>query len=64
MSPEPLCGEKLYHRADKINKDGGVSGLCFKRPRAINLRKALWTIRDEATTCPKCLKVMEWRRRA
>lgn len=55
--PPPL--RKKYHKAALIRADGGVSALCFKRPRAIDLRRALWTLRDEAVTCPKCLKVLQ-----
>lgn len=52
---------KVYHRASKIAPNGDVSALCFARPRAIDLSKALWTIRDEAVTCPKCLAEMDRR---
>ena len=54
--PFPLA--KLYHKAGKMRSDGAVSALCFARPRAIDLTRALWTIRPEAVTCPKCKKVM------
>jgi hypothetical protein len=46
--------EKIRHRAKLISKNGGVSPLCAKRPKKINLAKESWTIRDEAVTCPKC----------
>ena len=52
---------KIYHRADKMDPDGNVSALCFKRPKAIDLSKASWTIRDEAVTCPKCRKIIQER---
>jgi len=55
MRLEPKA--KLYHRAKYIS-DRGVSALCFPKPRAIDLRKALWTIVDASVTCPKCLKLM------
>lgn len=45
---------KIYHMAAKINEAGNVSALCYARPRAIDLRKASWTIRPEAVTCRKC----------
>ena len=48
----------LYHMADKINENGDVSALCFKRPRAIDLSKTRWTNRPEAVTCKKCLNQM------
>lgn len=50
--------QRLYHFAAKIRDDGAVSPLCAKTPRAIDLTQALWTIRREAVTCPKCLAVM------
>ena len=49
---------KPYHRANELSSSGEVSALCFKQPRAIDLSKSLWTIRDEAVTCPKCLKLI------
>ena len=36
--------QKLYHKAHLMNPNGGVSALCFKTPRAIDLRKGLWTL--------------------
>jgi hypothetical protein len=45
---------KTYHYADKVNYQGGVSALCYATPRRIDLKRALWTIRPEAVTCPKC----------
>lgn len=51
---DPYHDQKVYHLASKINANGEVSALCFKTPRAINLERALWTTRIEATTCPKC----------
>ena len=50
--------QKVYHRAALIS-DNGVSALCYKRPRAINLKTHLWTTTDYAVTCKKCLKLME-----
>ena len=52
---------KIYHRADKVNRNGGVSALCFAKPRAINLTRALWTLRDEAVTCKKCKLILAWK---
>jgi hypothetical protein len=46
---------KRYHMAAKINPEGGV---CFARPRAIDLRRATWTLRAEAVTCPKRMAVL------
>jgi hypothetical protein len=50
---------RKVHRADKVAENGGVSALCFKRPRAIDLSRASWTIRPEAVTCPRCKKLQE-----
>lgn len=55
---------KIYHRADKINKNGAVSALCFLKPKRINLSKELWTLRDEAVTCEKCLAIIKLRSNA
>jgi len=49
---------KLYHMADKVNQRGGVSALCFAKPKAIDLTRALWTNRKEAVTCKKCLAIL------
>ena len=54
MSKYPY--EKVYHYANLISDDGQVSALCFARPRPIDLRRASWTNRREAVTCPKCLR--------
>ncbi len=57
-STGPPPAEKRYHMIDKIRPDGAVSALCFKRPRAINLKVSTWTNRREAVTCRKCLAKM------
>ena len=49
---------KIYHRAKLISVNGDVSPLCAKTPRKINLAKELWTNRDEAVTCPRCLRII------
>ncbi len=59
--PDPYHDRKLYHMADKINARGGVSALCYAEPRVINLRRARWTLRPEAVTCPACRKKLEER---
>ena len=51
--------KKMQHMADKINPRGGVSALCFSKPRAINLATATWTLRPEAVTCKKCMAIMK-----
>lgn len=45
---------KIYHRGSLVNDNGDVSALCFATPHAIDLKKAMWTNRDEGVTCPKC----------
>lgn len=47
---------KRYHFAALISLDdrGYVSALCSETPRPINPKRAMWTIRKEAVTCPKC----------
>lgn len=51
--------EKVYHYGKHVNGNGDVSALCFKKPRAIDLRKALWTIRPAAVTCRRCLAALK-----
>lgn len=46
----------IYHRAKLVTKDGNVSPLCAETPKALDLRKEKWTIRDDAVTCVKCLQ--------
>lgn len=54
-APKP----RVYHRAKKMNAAGQVSARCFVKPRPINLkRRVSWTLRDQDTTCPKCLKII------
>lgn len=53
IDPKP----KIYHRAYLMSAQG-VSALCFRRPRSIDLRRATWTNRDEAVTCKKCLAII------
>ena len=55
---DPYHDKKLYHFTAKINANGDVSALCYKVPRAINLKIALWTNRSEAVTCPKCKRAL------
>ncbi len=45
---------KIIHRAAKIAGDGRVSPLCAEKPRAINLKRATWTLQPDVVTCPKC----------
>jgi hypothetical protein len=49
---------KTIHKAGKINQLGGVSAICFKSPRSIDLQRATWTICDEAVTCRICLAIL------
>ena len=56
---DPYHDHKKYHKAALFGQDGSVSALCFSRPRAIDLSRALWTIVDDAVTCKKCLRAMK-----
>jgi hypothetical protein len=49
---------KTYHFAAKVNAAGGVSALCYRTPRAIDLTKASWTNRKKAVTCKACLALL------
>lgn len=55
---DPYHDRKKYHMADKWDLTGQVSALCFAKPRAIDLTVALWTMRPEAVTCAKCLRLL------
>jgi hypothetical protein len=63
MRRDPYHDEKIYHFAAKINANGDVSALCYKVPRAINLKITLWTNRPEAVTCQKCKRALAARAR-
>lgn len=52
---------KPIHMADKVNPRGGVSAICFARPRPIDLKRATWTTSARAVTCPKCIDVLDER---
>ena len=52
MNPRPV------HLAKKIRPDGAVSPQRAKTPRALNLKVATWTLREEAVTCRKCLDLI------
>ncbi|RKY06325.1 MAG: hypothetical protein DRP56_07625 [Planctomycetota bacterium] len=54
-----MRANRKYHFAAKIRNDGAVSALCFKVPRAINLKVALWTTDKSAVTCKKCLALLK-----
>lgn len=62
MRADPYHDRKIYHMADKVNGKGGVSALCFGRLQAINLRVVGWVTREDAVTCPKCLKIISQRK--
>jgi hypothetical protein len=48
---------KPVHYANLMREDGAASALCFAKPHPIDLRRASWTNRREAATCPKCLRL-------
>lgn len=54
MAPASEPG-KPVHKAALIGKGSKVSPLCAARPRAIDLRRATWTLRWAAVTCERCL---------
>lgn len=58
----PLPPPRSRHRGDKINEHGEVSALCFKRPRAIDMKRASWVLSDSGVTCPKCLLAINARK--
>jgi hypothetical protein len=56
--PGPAPRRKVCRAPHLISDDGAVSALCFAAPRAIDLRRATWTNRREAVTCPKCRRLL------
>lgn len=58
MSDAPYHDRKPYHLATLINQRGGVSALCYAKPKAIDLKRACWTTDETAVTCRKCLMVL------
>lgn len=49
--------KRVFHKAKLISQTGDVSPVCADVvPRAINLKKASWTLRWEAVTCRACLR--------
>lgn len=61
MECPPLPPARVRHRGHKIDMKGRVSALCFSRPRAIDLQRATWVMRDDGVTCPKCRALIEAR---
>lgn len=49
---------KVIHRAKHVSPTGRVSPLCAPKPRAIDLTRAGWTLRDDAVTCPRCAAII------
>jgi hypothetical protein len=58
MTPNPYHDRKKYHMA-KLIGDGGVSPLCAKTPRKINLHRESWTTHKKMVTCKQCLALMD-----
>ena len=56
---DPYHDTKPYHYASCVDGKGGVSALCFPKPKAINLKVASWTIREKAVTCNKCRSLLK-----
>ena len=56
VGPPPRV--RKYHYAAKVRGDGRVSALCFPQPRAIDLKRALWTTDPAAVTCAACSKLL------
>lgn len=55
---DPYHDRKPIHLAKHMAPDGGVSPLCAKTPRALNLKVATWTLDRNAVTCPRCKKLL------
>jgi hypothetical protein len=46
------------HMVSKINHEGLVSALCYKKPRPIPMTET-WTTTPEFVTCKKCMVILE-----
>lgn len=55
MKKDIYRDNKIYHMADLVNENGGVSALCYKKPKSISLKQASWTTDKNLVTCKKCL---------
>lgn len=56
----PSHDKKKYHLAKLFTQRGHVSPLCARiQPRKLDLKKELWTIRPEAVTCKKCMRIIK-----
>lgn len=55
MTDDPYHDRKIIHWARLISPQGQVSPWCAASPRALNLRRAKWTLDRSAVTCRKCL---------
>ena len=62
MSLGEIRIEEIYHMASLVNPKGEISALCYKRPHAIDLSKACWTLCPEDVTCPRCRKILREQR--
>lgn len=50
---------KPCHKAELGRGDGKISPLCAKKPRALNLGIATWTLVNKFVTCPRCIALLE-----
>ena len=57
-APRGTPKQRVRHKAKHIRMDGAVSALCFKVPRAIDMKVASWVLRDEAVTCRRCKEIL------
>lgn len=51
--------KRLVHMGSGVRADGAVSARCFASPRAIDMKRATWTLRAEAVTCPRCSAILK-----
>ncbi len=45
---------RIRHLARFVDEWGNVSPWCAKKPRALDMKKAIWTNRLDAVTCKRC----------
>lgn len=49
------AGLVFYDRALRKNR---MTSRCSKNGKAINLRRATWTVRPDLVTCPRCKAIL------
>jgi len=54
VKADPYHDLRKVHMAKLVSDKGGISPLCVKRPRKLNLKREGWTLTKRFVTCEKC----------